>query len=235
MATINTTDVTNGTVADAGVINSNFSAVKAVVNGALANDNVQPGAGIEVSKLAPGSNGQVLTTTGGVATWGSSGGPSGDIPVGSGSLYFGASAPPGWLLCDGSAVSRGTYSLLFTAIGTAYGSGDGSSTFNIPDLRGRIPVGKGTHTDVDALGEHDGVTTVGDRRPKHKHTVNDPGHSHTQSATSGTFGSGGASGAASSSNPTSTNTTGVTVGPQTNVSTDAPSYLVLNYIIYAGV
>jgi microcystin-dependent protein len=50
-------------------------------------------------------------------------------------------APLGWLLCDGSAISRSTYAALFSAISTAYGAGNGSTTFNLPDLRGRVPVG----------------------------------------------------------------------------------------------
>jgi len=54
------------------------------------------------------------------------------------SAYGGAAAPTGYLLCDGSAVSRTTYAALFSAIGTAYGIGDGSSTFNVPDLRGQF-------------------------------------------------------------------------------------------------
>lgn len=52
-----------------------------------------------------------------------------------------ASVPPGWLLCDGTAVPRLAYADLFTAIGTAFGEGDGSTTFNLPDFRGRTPVG----------------------------------------------------------------------------------------------
>lgn len=52
--------------------------------------------------------------------------------------YAGASIPPGWLLCDGSAVSRTTYANLFSFIGTAWGNGDGSTTFHLPDLRGRF-------------------------------------------------------------------------------------------------
>jgi len=56
--------------------------------------------------------------------------------------YAGASAPTGWLLCYGQAVSRTTYADLFTAISTTYGAGDGSTTFNVPDLRGRVPAGK---------------------------------------------------------------------------------------------
>jgi microcystin-dependent protein len=55
--------------------------------------------------------------------------------------YAGASAPTGFLLCDGSAVSRTTYADLFTLISTTYGAGDGSTTFNVPDLKGRFPLG----------------------------------------------------------------------------------------------
>lgn len=74
------------------------------------------------------------------------------IPPGSASLYFGASAPTGWLFCDGSAVSRATYAALFTAIGTTFGTGNGSTTFNLPDLRGRIPLGAGTGNQSGASG-----------------------------------------------------------------------------------
>ena len=56
--------------------------------------------------------------------------------------YAGTSAPTGWLFCYGQAISRATYSDLFTAIGTTYGSGDGSTTFNLPDMRGRVTAGK---------------------------------------------------------------------------------------------
>lgn len=56
--------------------------------------------------------------------------------------FAGASAPTGWLLCYGQAVSRTTYADLFTALGTTYGTGDGSTTFTLPDLRGRVAGGK---------------------------------------------------------------------------------------------
>ncbi|WP_192799234.1 phage tail protein [Brucella tritici] len=64
------------------------------------------------------------------------------IPVGSIIDFAGANAPDGWLFCDGKAVSRTTYADLFSAIGTAFGTGDGSATFNVPDLRGRIAAGR---------------------------------------------------------------------------------------------
>jgi len=60
------------------------------------------------------------------------------LPEGMISPFGGTAAPTGWLLCDGSAVSRTTYATLFAAIGVAYGSGDGSTTFNLPDFRGRF-------------------------------------------------------------------------------------------------
>ena len=62
-------------------------------------------------------------------------------PTGAITMYGGASAPGGYLLCDGAAYSRSIYSALFTAIGTAYGVGDGSTTFNVPDMRGMFPRG----------------------------------------------------------------------------------------------
>ena len=66
------------------------------------------------------------------------------VPIGAIQSYAGAACPYGWLMCDGSAVSREAYPELFTVIGTRYGSGNGSTTFNLPDLRGRVITGVGT-------------------------------------------------------------------------------------------
>lgn len=79
----------------------------------------------------------------------------------------------GWLLCDGVPVSRATYAALFARIGTTYGVGDGSTTFNLPDGRGRSMVIKGTHAEVDQLGENDGVAVANRRGTKHRHTPHD--------------------------------------------------------------
>lgn len=68
------------------------------------------------------------------------------IPAGVIWSYGAATAPSGWLLCDGTAYSRTTYARLFAVISTNFGSGDGSTTFNVPDLRGRTLVGAGTGT-----------------------------------------------------------------------------------------
>lgn len=64
------------------------------------------------------------------------------------SMYGGSSAPTGFLLCDGSAVSRTTYSSLFSVISTTYGTGDGSTTFNVPDLRSAFPLGYGQRVET---------------------------------------------------------------------------------------
>lgn len=84
-----------------------------------------------------------------------------------------SSAPSGWLLCDGSAVSRTTYADLFAAIGTTYGAGNGSTTFNVPNLKGRVPVGIDTgQAEFDVRGETGGSKT-------HTLTVAEmPGHNH---------------------------------------------------------
>lgn len=94
-----------------------------------------------------------------------------------------ASSPAGWLLCDGSAVNRTTYADLFNAIGTSYGVGDGTTTFNVPDFRGRGPVGAGTGSGLTARalgqtgGEEAHILTLGELA-QHSHTVTDPQHSH---------------------------------------------------------
>jgi microcystin-dependent protein len=80
-----------------------------------------------------------------------------NTPVGCIQIYAGSTAPTGWLICDGSAVSRTTYANLFAVIGTTYGSGDGSTTFNVPNLKGTVPVGlDSSDTDFDTLGETGG-------------------------------------------------------------------------------
>jgi microcystin-dependent protein len=124
------------------------------------------------------------------------------VPTGTISAYTGSSAPSGWLLCDGSAVSQATYSDLFGVIGLTFGD-PGGGNFNLPDLRGRIPAGKGTGTGMDTLGNSDGQS-AGTRRPTHAHTFSlsvgassgshshslsgssDGSHSHTFDGTTGT-------------------------------------------------
>lgn len=112
---------------------------------------------------------EVLTD---LAAVGAGGPPSGSIIA-----YGGSSAPTGYLLCDGSAVSRSTYSDLFAVLGTTYGVGDGSTTFNLPDLRQRFPLGKAASGTGNALGATGGNIDHVHTGPSHTHSG--PSHTHT--------------------------------------------------------
>lgn len=89
------------------------------------------------------------------------------VPSGTMLIFAGPSLPTGYLWCDGSAVSRTTYASLFSSLGTAWGVGDGSTTFNLPDTRGRFPFGKDTSAPGDDLGESFG-------NKNHVHTIDPP-------------------------------------------------------------
>ena len=112
-------------------------------------------------------------------------------PAGITMAYGGTSAPTGWLLCDGSAVSRTTYADLFTVIGETHGSGDGSTTFNLPDYRGRFlrmvdgdagrDPNKAARTIMatgGAAGNSAGSVQA-DSYKAHNHSPSDSGHTHT--------------------------------------------------------
>jgi len=110
-------------------------------------------------------------------------------PAGAMVMFGGASAPTGWLLCDGAAVSRTTYAILFAAIGTTWGVGNGSTTFNVPDLRGRAPIGSGTGSGLtnrtlgSKLGEESHALTLAENG-SHTHIGAD--HQHQETSGNGT-------------------------------------------------
>ena len=84
--------------------------------------------------------------------------------------------PKGFLVCDGSAVSRDQYSDLFDVIGTTYGIGNGSTTFNLPNLSGRIVIGDSNYYTIGSFGGYESVTLIEDNLPTHSHTL--PSHGH---------------------------------------------------------
>lgn len=103
-------------------------------------------------------------------------------------MFAGSSAPSGYLICDGAAVSRTTYATLFALIGTTYGVGNGSTTFNVPNMKGRVPVGVDSgQTEFDTPGETGGAKThtlTTTEMPAHTHTVP---YNTGQSVASGPF------------------------------------------------
>ena len=99
------------------------------------------------------------------------------VPIGCGMDWFTDTAPDNWMLCQGQAISRTIYAQLFAIIGTTYGSGDGTTTFNLPDFKGKTGVGKSTSGIFNTLGNTVGTETntlTIEQLPSHKHTINDP-------------------------------------------------------------
>lgn len=101
--------------------------------------------------------------------------------------FAGTTVPAGYLLCDGSAVSRSDYTTLFEVIGTTFGSGDGETTFNLPDLSGRVPLGVSQAHTLGSTGGSETVTLTESELPAHVHVVPKHGHEDTIGATTPEF------------------------------------------------
>ena len=144
---------------------------------------------------------------------GSTGGGAELIPSGTIVAYGAASAPTGWLLCDDSAVSRSTYARLFAVIGTGYGAGDGSTTFNVPDLRDKVPLGKGTNNDT--LGTTTGSASASSVLASATKTGVTTAASNSGTGTTGT----GTTGTGTTGTGTSGNSTSSTVATNTAAAT----------------
>lgn len=142
-------------------------------------------------------------------------------PTGAMLMWGTTSAPSGWLICDGSAVSRTTYATLFAVIGTNFGIGDGSTTFNLPNFKGKNAIGyNASNTAFDAMGETGGEES-------HTQSIAEmPAHTHTYS-TPPTPGAGG-SGGSYSGTPTSATSGSTGGGVAFNV---LDPYLAVNFII----
>jgi len=154
-----------------------------------------------------------------------------------------ASVPSGYLECNGAAVSRTTYAALFAVIGTQYGSGNGSSTFNIPDLRGEFIRGFDNGRGVDS--GRSVASSQSDQNKQHNHSasssssVTDPGHTHTMNMNQGNIiSSGGAFGLKDSGTATriNSNSTGISVSTSTSIGNDGgnetrPRNIAMMYVI----
>jgi len=160
------------------------------------------------------------------------------IPAGVIWPYAGSAAPSGWLLADGSAVSRTTYASLFAAISTTYGVGDGSTTFNLPDCKGRTIAGKeaaatrltaaGGGVDGATLGAAGGGEThtlTSAQIPAHAHPINGGNSYFLMRTTGGSVGLTTGTGLADTVSNTSNNTGGGSGHPNVQPT------IVLNYIV----
>jgi microcystin-dependent protein len=123
---------------------------------------IRPGANVSVTGVGSATNPYVISSQGDAGQ---------AVPSGSLVMYAGDVVPAGWLLCNGSSISRTTYAALYAAIGVAYGAGDGSTTFGIPDLRDRFPVGvSGTKARGTMAGAASYTLTMANI-PSHVHSM----------------------------------------------------------------
>ena len=161
------------------------------------------------------------------------------IPPGTIVMTGRSTAPTGWLTCNGDAVDRTTYATLYAVIGETFGPGNGSTTFNLPDMRGRVAAGVGTGTGGGASGTGaptggsalaavalagwfgaNDVTLTSAQIPAHTHPITDPGHSHSQNGGTGSpFSQEPAVGNFDTPTSTSTNTDSATTGITVNNNT----------------
>jgi microcystin-dependent protein len=160
----------NGTNADGTQVNANFTSVVNFLN----TDVIQKDGSIAFTSVPSIATATDPTTDNQLARKAY---VDNYTPAGVITQYGGATAPTGWVLCRGQAISRSNalYTRLFAAISTTYGAGDGTTTFNVPNLQGRIPVGfDSTQTEFDALAETGGSKTstlITANLPSHQHGV----------------------------------------------------------------
>lgn len=159
-------------------------------------------------------------------------------PSGSIAMWPTNTAPTGYLFCHGQAVSRTVYAALFAVLGTVFGTGDGSTTFNLPDYRDRFPVGAGTSYAVNTKGGSKDAIVVA-----HSHTasVTDPGHVHaliTNGVSNGSTSNyplGGGQYPEPTTDYTETATTGISVtvnsAGSSGTNANLPPYIGIQFII----
>lgn len=170
--------------------------------------------------------------------------PFSGVPIGSMLLWGAPTAPSGYLLCDGSAINRISYALLFAVLGTTWGSGDGTTTFNVPNTSGKVVRGVNVTYALTSTGGADTVTLAANQLPNHGHTITDPTHFHSAVGLgTGYTAADGGNGNRASVAPTAAASTGITIADSlllagVQVSQVATSlvnaYVGINYIIKSG-
>lgn len=155
-------------------------------------------------------------------------------PIGTVFYVARSSAPAGWLKANGAAVSRTTYAALFAVLGTTFGAGDGSTTFNLPDLRGEFLRGWDDGRGVDS-GRAIGSAQAQDYL-SHSHSINDPGHTHQAGpfvpAGQSSVGGGGNISSGTISLTTSSSNTGITINNNGGAETRPRNIALLAIIKY---
>lgn len=178
-----------------------------------------PGNPNDTLNLVAGSNVTITTDASTDSITLNATGGSGSIPSGLISMYGSNTPPAGWLLCNGAAVNRITYAGLFSAIGTTYGVGDGSTTFNLPNFQQRFPLGKASSGTGSTLGNTGGAIDHNHTNPAHYHNTratgatvnitssgsgtsgnNSVNHTHSGTTDTGTFGTLPGQGASAAGN-----------------------------------
>jgi microcystin-dependent protein len=225
--------VVTGTTITSNWANTTLSDISTALTGSVAADgqtpitgNLQMG-GNKITGMADGSASTDAVTVGQLAGLNS-------VVTGSIQMWPTVTAPSGYLLCTGTAVSRSTYSALFAVIGTTFGSGDGSTTFNLPNYTNKFPYG----TTLAATGGSADAIVVSHT---HTATVTDPGHTHVISpaaynnSATGSKVSGTAFNFTGTTSDTQSATTGISVGISTTgasgTNANLPPYLGINFII----
>lgn len=228
--------VVTGTTITSNWANTTLSDISTALTGSVASDgqtpvtgNLQMG-GNKITGMADGTSSTDAATIAQLAAVNS-------VVIGSIQMWPTVTAPTGYLLCTGTAVSRSTYSALFAVVGTTFGVGDGTTTFNLPNYSDRMPIGSGTIGALAATGGSKDAIVV---NHTHTATVTDSGHNHAlvPNGNSGSPGSGNnfvGSNFTGVAQTTATATTGITVANSSTGSSgtnaNLPPYLSINFII----